>query len=95
MSVQGNSISDTEIECLTPNFEQFGPKDATIQVSINNKDLTTTCAYFSFFMNTRAFKSLAYGPGLLKKGALGAPTEFVIQARNDHGENRTSGRDEF
>lgn len=46
-------------------------------------------------MNTRAYKSLAYGPGLLFEGAVGHPTEFVIQARNDLGENRKSGRDNF
>lgn len=46
-------------------------------------------------MNTRAYKSLAYGPGLLPESAVGHPTEFVIQARNDLGENRKSGRDVF
>lgn len=46
-------------------------------------------------MNTRAYKSLAYGPGLLAEGSVGHPTEFVIQARNDLGENRKSGRDNF
>jgi len=29
-------------------------------------------------MNTRAYKSLAYGPGLLPEGAIGHETEFVI-----------------
>jgi hypothetical protein len=46
-------------------------------------------------MNTRALKSLCYGPGLLKEQACGEPVEFVIQARNDNGENRKSGRDNF
>ncbi len=46
-------------------------------------------------MNTRAKQSLAYGPGLLQDGAIGTPTEFIIQARNDNGENRRSGRDHF
>jgi hypothetical protein len=46
-------------------------------------------------MNTRAKMSLAYGPGLLQDGAIGVPTEFIIQARNDQGENRRSGRDHF
>lgn len=48
-----------------------------------------------YFMNTRAYKSLAYGPGLLADGAVGCETEFIIQARNDLGENRKSGRDNF
>ena len=46
-------------------------------------------------MNTRALKSLAYGPGLLSDGSVGHPTEFIIQARNDLSENRKSGRDNF
>ena len=46
-------------------------------------------------MNTRALKSLAFGPGLLKEQAIGEPVEFVIQARNDNGENLKSGRDGF
>ena len=58
-------------------------------------DLTTTWSTFSYFMNTRAYKSLAYGPGLLQEAAVGHPTEFIIQARNDLGENRRSGRDNF
>jgi len=40
--------------------------------------LTTTWSTFSYFMNTRAYKSLAYGPGLLPEGAVGHETEFVI-----------------
>lgn len=46
-------------------------------------------------MNTRAYKSLAYGPGLLNEGSVAHPTEFIIQARNENGENRKSGRDNF
>lgn len=46
-------------------------------------------------MNTKSHKCLAYGPGLLEGGAVGSPTEFIIQARNNNDENRTSGRDSF
>lgn len=46
-------------------------------------------------MNTRALKSLCFGTGLLKDQAVGEPVEFVIQARNDEGLNRKSGRDIF
>ena len=46
-------------------------------------------------MNTRALKSLSFGPGLLKDQAVGEPVEFIIQARNDEGQNRKSGRDVF
>ena len=41
-------------------------------------------------------KSLAYGPGCtFQEVSPGAEVEFTIQARNDNGENRTSGRDVF
>ena len=95
LEVMGTYISDTEVSCVTPSYEQFGPKDACVQLSIQGGDLTTTSVNFTYFMNTRAFKSLAYGPGLLFDSAVGHPAEFVIQARNDLGENRKSGRDVF
>lgn len=60
-----------------------------------NDDLTTTWIPFQFFYNTRAHKSLAFGPGLLENVLIGEPVEFMIVARNDLGENRTSGRDKF
>jgi hypothetical protein len=60
-----------------------------------NNDLTTTYASFTYFMNTRAHMSLAYGPGVQEGNASGHQVEFVIQARNDNSENRQSGRDEF
>jgi dynein heavy chain, axonemal len=95
LEVMGTYISETEVSCVTPSYEQFGPKDAAVQLSIQGGDLTTTSCLFTYFMNTRAYKSLAYGPGLLPDSAVGHPTEFVIQARNDLGENRKSGRDVF
>jgi len=51
---------------------------------------------FNYFLNTRAVKSLAYGPGCMpQEVSAGSEVEFTIQARNDLGENRTSGRDVF
>lgn len=95
IEVPGTYISETELSCITPSYEQFGPKESIVQLSIQGGDLTTTWSSFTYFMNTRAYKSLAYGPGLLNEGAVGHPTEFIIQARNDQGENRRSGRDNF
>jgi len=50
---------------------------------------------FQYFLNTRATKSLSYGPGILQNLCAGTPVEFIIVARNDLNENRTSGRDKF
>jgi len=57
--------------------------------------LTTTWIPFQYFLNTRALKSLCFGPGVLNDALVGQPVEFVIQARNDLNENRVSGNDEF
>jgi len=46
-------------------------------------------------MNTRSHKSLAFGSGLIDGAAYGSPVSFIIQARNDHDENRTSGNDKW
>jgi dynein heavy chain len=96
LQVSGNFISPTEITCNTPNFEQFGPKEAVVQLQIGQEEISTTWSNFNYFLNTRAVKSLAYGPGCMNQEvAPGFETEFTIQARNDMGENRTSGRDIF
>lgn len=93
--VSAEFISDTEIHCLTPSFEDFGPNECVMQITIAGGDFTTTWIPFQYFLNTRAHKSLAYGPGLLKDVLVGHQIEFVIQARNDLNENRLSGNDEF
>ena len=95
IEVSGVYVSPTELTCVTPNFEAYGPKECVIQLQISGGDLTTTWIPFNYFLNTRALKSLAYGPGLLNDVAINAPVEFIIQARNDLGENRISGRDHF
>jgi len=97
IDVPGTFVSETEITCVTPNYESFGNKqhEVVMQLQIGSGDLTTTWIPFNYFLNTRAAKSLAYGPGLLDDVAPGTPVEFLIQARNDEGRNRTSGRDHF
>lgn len=81
---------------MTPSFEVFGPKECVIQLQIGNEEISTTWVNFNYFLNTRAIKSLAYGPGCMaQEVSAGNEVEFTIQARNDLGENRTSGRDVF
>jgi dynein heavy chain len=95
IDVGGTFVSETELTAITPNFEIHGPKECTVQLSILGNELTTTFVHYSYFLNTRAYKSLAFGPGILKEQAVGEPVEFIIQARNDEGQNRKSGRDNF
>ena len=92
--VAGNYESDTQLTALTPDFGDKGDH-AIVQLSFASNDLTTTYAEFSFFLDTRAERSLCYGPGLMQNAALNEEVEFIIQARNDNMENRSSGRDDF
>lgn len=80
---------------VTKSFEEIGPKEADVRLSMGTGDFTTSAVVFTYFMNTRAHKSLAFGPGILDGVACGSPASFIIQARNDHDENRTSGNDKW
>ena len=66
-----------------------------MQLLIGNGDLTTTWIPFQYFLDTKSNKSLTFGPGVLEDNLSGTETEFVIVARNELNENRTSGRDTF
>lgn len=66
LDVTGTYVSETEITAITPNFENFGPKECTVQLSILGNELTTTFVHYTYFLNTRSHKSLAFGPGILK-----------------------------
>ena len=96
--VQGTFVSEQELTCETPSFEIFGPKKVTVTVSINKGDFTITQTEYTYFYNTKAQKTIAYGPGLLSgefKNAITDPTTFIIQARDLENKNRTSGNDTF
>lgn len=75
--VQGEVQSDTELTALTPDFGDKG-NVAIVQLSFSNDDLTTTYQEFNFFLDTKAEKSLCYGPGLLQECAINEPVEFLI-----------------
>ena len=95
LNVPGEYIDETKIKCKTPSFEHIGPKEAEIRMSLKGGDYTTTFVNYKYFMNTRAYKCLAYGPGLLENNCPDKETVFIIQARNDLNQNRISGRDQF
>lgn len=81
------------IECETPPFDQ--PKKCEIRVSCGKYDMTITSAEFTYFLNTKADQTIAFGPGLLEGNHVDGEAMFYIQARNAEGENRTTGADEF
>ena len=81
--------------CKTPSFEDFGPKQVDVRVYCDHEDLTITLSRFQYFLNTKADKTIAFGPGLLLGNAVGQKTKFFIQARNLQNSNRASGNDTF
>ena len=95
LQTPGTFVNETTMTCMTPAFDQFGAKQCIMQLLIGNGDLTTTWIPFQYFLDTKADKSLVYGPGVLKENLMGTETEFVIVARNELNENRTSGRDQY
>jgi hypothetical protein len=95
---KGTLVSEAEITVETPDFTTFVGDDgaeAVVQISFGSSDITTTYVNFAYYLNTRASKSLALGPGVLSGAVCNHPCEFVVQARNDKEENRASGRDVF
>ncbi|CAK8988142.1 Dynein alpha chain [Durusdinium trenchii] len=95
VEAQGTILDDELVECLTPKAEGIGPRSCEVRIAIGVKDFTTTMAEFQYFMNTVPERSLCYGPGLLMEQQAESTTRFRIQARNQAGDNRKSGRDEW
>ncbi|CAJ1331853.1 unnamed protein product [Effrenium voratum] len=95
VEAQGTVVEDELVECLTPKADALGPRDCEVRISIGVKDFTTTMTKYLYFLNTVTEMSLCYGPGLLTDQQAEATTRFMIQARNQLGENRSSGRDEW
>lgn len=51
--------------------------------------------FYSYFLNSKAEKTLMFGPGVLRDNAIKCDTMFYIQTRNLNNQNRESGADEF
>ena len=76
--MQATYVSDKELSCETPSFEGFGPRKVEVYISINKGDYTITKSFFTYYLNTKAENTIAYGPGLLQENAVGQETMFVI-----------------
>ena len=64
-------------------------------VNIKGGDFTITSTFFTYYLNTKAENSIAYGPGILSENVAGSETVIIVQAKNIDKENRLSGNDEF
>jgi len=72
MDVQGNYVDETHLACKTPSFENIGPREnVEVFVSIKGADFTITSTFFTYFLNTKAENTIAYGPGILSENVAG------------------------
>ena len=76
--VQASFISETQIACQSPSFEVIGPKVAEVTISVNREDYTITSQKFTYFYNTKAGQTIAFGPGLLMDNLINTKSVFVI-----------------
>jgi dynein heavy chain len=76
--VTADFVSEQELTCLTPSFEAFGPRKVEVYVSINKADYTITKANYTYFLNTKAENTIAYGPGVLAENSVGYETRIII-----------------
>ena len=90
-----NSISDSEAVFTTPSFSDLGAKDVEVRISINGEELSTNPINFTIYLDTKADKSIFFGPGALDGICPGHKTSLMIRAKNELNESRTSGRDNF
>lgn len=93
---QGDCESDTVITFITPSFIEVGaPKDLEVRIKIDNEELSTNPVKFSIYHDTKADKTVFFGPALLDGCTPEVPVSLYIRARNEFNENRLSGLDEF
>ena len=93
-TVPGKFVSSQKITCNTPSFEKYGPMEVVVRVAIKGDPFTVNKAMFNFFVNTKAAKCMAFGPGLLPvAGKSGRKLSFIMQAKDSTGKPRNSGDD--
>jgi dynein heavy chain len=74
--VNGQFISEKEIVCETPTFDH--PRSVEVTVCMNKGDFTITKSSFTYYLNTKAEKTIAYGSGLLFENLVGVKTTIVV-----------------
>jgi dynein heavy chain len=89
-------ISDTELNLITPEFSGLGAREVDVRIRIGEDELSTNPLNFTIYLDTKADKTIFFGPGCLESGGVaGIPTSFLIRAKNELNENRSSGLDNF
>ncbi len=94
IDVQGVYVSQSKITCISPVSKFQGP-EVEVRVSLEGDSFTTTFQKFTYFPVTNYRHCVMYGPGLLSGCCIHEEVSFIIQAKDDIGQNRTTGGDEF
>lgn len=88
-------VDENTLVCDTPNFDESYPGQSEVRLIAAGHDITITKVHFSYFLNTKADKSVAFGPGVFPENNITKESLFYIQTKNKLGDNRESGGDEF
>ncbi len=86
---------ENTLACETPNFDGSQPGLSDVRLIASGHDITITQAQFSYFLNTKADKTVAFGPGVFPENNISKESLFYIQTKNKLGDNRESGGDQF
>lgn len=79
--VEGKIVDSETVTCQTPNYEMFGAMGIEVRVCINGGGWTVNKIQYTYFANTAARHSIAFGPGLLSEAVYGIEVPFMIQVK--------------
>eukprot|EP00961_Rhodomonas_salina_P015466 207669-Rhodomonas_salina.5 len=91
--VDGKFASSTEITCKSPDWTKYTAGEINVRVNLQGDGFTVNLVKWTFFINTKPAKCVAYGPGLFdsENAGWGFPAIFKVQAKDQAGRNRNSG----
>lgn len=96
VDIPGVFHSQTLITCRTPDFRSLSLEPVLeVRIALNGDSFTTSYETFQLFTITNASNSLLFGPGLLDGCVVKEETSFLIVAKDNRNEYRTSGGDKF
>ena len=74
----GAIVTETTIECQTPNFEKYGPVAVEVRVALDNGSMTNMALPCKFHTITKFEDTMAFGPGVLEGGMAEQKTVFMM-----------------
>ena len=92
-TVSGRWISESELECKSPDFTKFGAVEVVVRVSLGGDPYTVNEVFYSYYANTAANKCICFGPGLRNGNNAGNGVSFMLQAKDTSNKVRTTGDD--